>query len=82
MGKYDKNFQEKELPLPDSKRLSDQNKEKDVVQDNEDEFDSSSFYSVLLQIMQDNQRTAKKPTKNAIVINNNKVELLINLRYN
>ena len=52
-----------------------------MIQDNEDKSDSSSFHSILLQIAQDNQRTAKMPTKNAAVISDNEVQLLINLRY-
>lgn len=73
LGGYDKDFQEGESPLPDSGGLSDQNGEEDVVQDNEDESDSSSFHSVLSQIARDNRRAAKMPTKNAAVISDNEV---------
>lgn len=48
MEGYDKDFQERESPLPDFRGLNNQNKEGDVVQDNDNESDSSSLYSILL----------------------------------
>lgn len=50
LGGYDKDFQERESPLSDSKRLSNQNGEKDMIQDNKDKSDSFSFHLVLLQL--------------------------------
>lgn len=72
MGGYDKDFQG-ESPLLDSEGLSNQNGEEDVVQDNEDESDSSNLRSVLSRIARDNRRAAKMPTKNSAVISDNKV---------
>lgn len=46
MEEYNKDFQEAKSLLLDSKRLNDQNREKDVVQNNKNEFNSSSFYLV------------------------------------
>lgn len=70
---YNKDFQERKSPLLDSGRLSDQNGGEDVVQNNKDEFDSSSLYSVLSQIAQDKRRATKKLTKNAAIISDNKI---------
>lgn len=82
MGRYNKNFQEGKLLLPSFRGLSNQNGNKDIIQDNNDKSYFFSLYLILLQIAQDNQYAAKMPTKNLVVISVNKVLLLINLRYN
>lgn len=48
MERYDKNFEEGESSLPDSRGLSNQNGEENVVQNNEDESNSSNLYLILL----------------------------------
>lgn len=73
MGEYDKDFQEGKSLLPDSKRLNDKSKKENVVQDNENKSDSSSFHLILLQIAQDNWHVVKKLTKNAKIFSDNKI---------
>ena len=81
LGGYDKDLHEGKSSLAASGGLIDQDGDEHIVQDNEDESDSSSLHSVLSQIAREDQRAAKKQAKDVLVSSDYNIYLLINLTY-
>ncbi len=78
---YDKDLYEGKSSPAASGGLSDQDGDEEIVQDNEDESDSSSLHSVLSQIAREDRRAAKKQVKDVSVSSDYNIYLLINLTY-
>lgn len=57
---YNKDLQKKESILVDIGRLSDQDEKNDLIPDNKEESDASSFHLVLSQIAYNNCQPTKK----------------------
>ncbi len=81
LGCYDKDLHKGKSSPAASGRLSDQDGDEDIVQDIEDESDSSSLHPVLSQIAQEDRRAAKKQVKDVPVSSDYNIYLLINLTY-